>query len=238
MLYLRCGTFGHRKVLQQNALQCAYQAYERSAMARATPRIVNTTLSYHEGKETVSIGIGTPAWFAWLDRGRLFMVAHTQRTFTVRKEQRRNGWYWYAYTKRDGRLHRCYLGRSCDMTLERLEHAHKVLFPAETAAYQESDLAHFLLGADSGNSGGTINIAAVRKYLAATITAASQRVECQHHQQLTELASLLLSAIEEERRRAAITEARLRQEVGDAQRQRANNQSDILWGQSTRGEVF
>jgi hypothetical protein len=207
-------------------------------MARATPRIVNTTLNYHEGKETVSISIGTPAWFAWLDRGRLFMVADTQRTFTVRKEQRRNGWYWYAYAKRDRQLHRCYVGRSHDVTLERLEYVRQVLFPAEKPADPESDLVHLLMKAQSQHSDRNLDIAAVRHYLATTITPNPQQQGGEQHQQLTELATLLLNVIEEERRIAAVTQAQLRQEVGDAQRQRANNQSDILWGQSTRGEVF
>src|SRR5258708_37665701 len=41
-------------------------------------------------------------------------------TFTARKEQRPGGWYWYAYRRSQGKLHSVYLGKSEELTLERL----------------------------------------------------------------------------------------------------------------------
>src|SRR5260370_13103309 len=44
-------------------------------------------------------------------------------TFTARKEQagnKRGGRYWKAYRRRNGKLHRAYLGKSEELTLERL----------------------------------------------------------------------------------------------------------------------
>jgi LuxR family maltose regulon positive regulatory protein len=44
-----------------------------------------------------------------------------QGSFTARKERSgRAGWYWKAYRKHKGTLHRAYLGKSADLTLERL----------------------------------------------------------------------------------------------------------------------
>jgi len=41
-------------------------------------------------------------------------------TFTARKEQRPGGWYWYAYRRSQGKLHNVYLGKTEELTLERL----------------------------------------------------------------------------------------------------------------------
>lgn len=35
---------------------------------------------------------------------------------TLRKEKRRNSWYWFAYLKVDTKLHNAYLGRSEALT--------------------------------------------------------------------------------------------------------------------------
>jgi len=40
--------------------------------------------------------------------------------FTVRRERKRHSWYWYAYHKHNGKLHKAYLGKSEEMTLQRL----------------------------------------------------------------------------------------------------------------------
>src|SRR5262245_61645548 len=116
MRYVCCGTLSNCKVLQQSALQYRRTRSE-TAMARTIPKIVNATLSDQRGNETVAIVVGAPAWFAWLDRRRLFALVDGPRTLTVGKEQCRNGWYWYAYARRDWKLHRCYLGRSGDLSV-------------------------------------------------------------------------------------------------------------------------
>jgi LuxR family transcriptional regulator, maltose regulon positive regulatory protein len=68
-----------------------------------------------------SIAVGCPAWYAWLEDATTFAFRSAEGGFTARKERRgQTGWYWKAYRKRDGTLHRAYLGKSADLTLDRL----------------------------------------------------------------------------------------------------------------------
>src|SRR5215472_18893559 len=94
-------------------------------MAQSIPRARDGTLHRPavEGTSLDPIPIGTAAWFSWLELHRAFSFATGRLTFTVRKEQRRGGWYWYAYRRSQGRLHSFYLGKSAEMTLQRLDEA-------------------------------------------------------------------------------------------------------------------
>ena len=73
--------------------------------------------------------IGDPAWWHWLDsaEARAFVFEHATGTYTARREAKPSGQYWYAYTRRAGRLHKAYLGRSADLSLDRLEAAASTL---------------------------------------------------------------------------------------------------------------
>ncbi len=66
--------------------------------------------------------VGTAAWFRWLEEADCFcyMSSHSSYRLTIRKEKRRNSWYWYAYLKADRKLHNAYLGRSQTLTAARL----------------------------------------------------------------------------------------------------------------------
>ena len=65
--------------------------------------------------------VGTPAWFAWLEEATAFTFTSPSGSFSARKERRtRGGWYWKAYRTVHGTLHRAYLGKAEDLTLERL----------------------------------------------------------------------------------------------------------------------
>ena len=64
--------------------------------------------------------LGTVEWFAWLEQHRSFCFETAQSTFTARKEKRPGGWYWYAYRRKQGKLHTAYLGKSEELTVERL----------------------------------------------------------------------------------------------------------------------
>jgi len=89
-------------------------------MARSTPRVEGGALLGLEG-QAGAIAVGTPAWYAWLEQATTFAFAGEQSHFTARKERsRRSGWYWKAYRKHQGTLHRAYLGKSTDLTLDRL----------------------------------------------------------------------------------------------------------------------
>ncbi len=67
--------------------------------------------------------IGTPAWYSWLQTATTFTFTNDKGTFTARCEQagnKRGGWYWRAYHKHAGKRRRVYLGRSQEVTPERL----------------------------------------------------------------------------------------------------------------------
>src|SRR5947208_17054369 len=81
------------------------------------------------GDRPVSIVVGTDAWYTWLMDQHIqsFSFRHPLGTFTARRERKRQSWYWYAYRKREGRLHKVYLGKAEDLTLELLNAAATVL---------------------------------------------------------------------------------------------------------------
>ncbi len=84
------------------------------------------TLTYQQEGHDQTLVVGTPAWYAWLHTTTMFAFRSDGGTFTARKEQagnKRGGWYWRAYRQRKGKLHRIYLGKSEELTLERLNAA-------------------------------------------------------------------------------------------------------------------
>src|SRR5438105_13346411 len=87
------------------------------------PVVQDDILIYQRSGQDCRVPVGTPAWYAWLRTARTFAFRSAFGTFTARKEQasnKRGGWYWRAYRKREGRLHRAYLGKSEEVTLDRL----------------------------------------------------------------------------------------------------------------------
>jgi predicted ATPase/DNA-binding CsgD family transcriptional regulator len=76
-----------------------------------------------EEKKPSSIQVGSDAWYAWLanEQNKSFSFRNDLGTFTARRERQRNGWYWYAYRRSKGKLHKVYLGRTEELTLERLK---------------------------------------------------------------------------------------------------------------------
>lgn len=66
--------------------------------------------------------VGSDAWYAWLrsETARSFTLKHHLGTFTVRRERKRNGWYWYMYRKRQGKLYKAYVGKAEEISHERL----------------------------------------------------------------------------------------------------------------------
>ncbi len=81
------------------------------------------------GDQPVPIVVGTDAWYTWLMDQHIqsFSFRHPLGTFTARRERKRRSWYWYAYHKHAGRLRKVYLGKTEDLTLERLNEAAAVL---------------------------------------------------------------------------------------------------------------
>src|SRR5258708_14110796 len=93
---------------------------------QTTALVEGETLSYQRDGEHSQLRVGTSAWYAWLQTATDFRVRGPFGTFTVRREQagnQRGNWYWRAYRKRAGKLHRVYVGTSEEVTLERLRTA-------------------------------------------------------------------------------------------------------------------
>ena len=86
------------------------------------PRLPNT---WHTGLVGDSESDpGHADWRAWLDASASvsFRFDGGRGKFSARRELRRRGQgYWYAYRKHHGKLSKVYLGRTADLTLERLE---------------------------------------------------------------------------------------------------------------------
>ncbi|OLB28173.1 MAG: hypothetical protein AUH05_22920 [Ktedonobacter sp. 13_2_20CM_53_11] len=117
---------------------------------RATALVEGETLSYQRDGEHYQLRVGTSAWYAWLRAATIFRVRSPFGTFTVRREQagnQRGTWYWRAYRKRAGKLHRVYVGASEELTLERLTTVAATLAaqPTLTGDEQESP-QHVLQG--------------------------------------------------------------------------------------------
>jgi class 3 adenylate cyclase len=91
-------------------------------MAHSIPKARDGSLHQHTAEGTLldPITIGTAEWYSWLEQHRSFCFEAGRMTFTARKEQRPGGWYWYAYRRSQGKLHSVYLGKSEELTLERL----------------------------------------------------------------------------------------------------------------------
>lgn len=92
--------------------------------------------------DAAPVSAGTPAWFAWLGEARSFTFSGAHGTFTARHESRSAGQFWYAYRRQDGRLRKAYLGRTADLSLDRLEHAAQALTAGGTKRLPNRDPAH------------------------------------------------------------------------------------------------
>ena len=75
-----------------------------------------------EANESTPVVVGSQRWYTWLveEENRSFSFRNALGTFTVRRERKRHGWYWYIYRKSDGKLRKAYLGKAEELTLERL----------------------------------------------------------------------------------------------------------------------
>jgi predicted ATPase len=72
--------------------------------------------------QLASVVVGSDAWYTWLADQQIqsFSFKGHLGTFTARRERKRHGWYWYAYLKRESKLRKAYLGKTEELTLERL----------------------------------------------------------------------------------------------------------------------
>ncbi len=70
------------------------------------------------------VALVSPAWAAWLDDAvhAAVRVVCPGVTYTARRERRPDsaGWYWYAYRRHAGKLHKRYIGTTAELTAARL----------------------------------------------------------------------------------------------------------------------
>jgi LuxR family maltose regulon positive regulatory protein len=103
-------------------------------MARTTAQVDGATLVFPE-RDAGPITVDTPEWFAWLEHATTFAFTGPSGRFTARKEQQTRGsGYWKAYRTDHGILHRVYLGKAQDLTLDRLTRAAATLAAAIASA--------------------------------------------------------------------------------------------------------
>ncbi len=68
-----------------------------------------------------AIRIGSRRWYAWLANITGFRFEGALGQFTARCEKRRGLRYWYAYRRVHGKLYKAYLGKSEELSQERLD---------------------------------------------------------------------------------------------------------------------
>jgi len=74
-----------------------------------------------DGAAKTPIPLDSPRWDQWLAGHKHFRFKGTAGHFSARCEEHKGGWYWYAYRRREGVLHKAYLGKPSDVNLARLE---------------------------------------------------------------------------------------------------------------------
>src|SRR4051812_36514574 len=80
-------------------------------------------LSEPTGEEDVTLPGDAAQWLGWLEKHRAFAFDGRGGHLSLLKEWRRRGsdGYWYAYVRRAERKLKRYVGRSEQVTMERLE---------------------------------------------------------------------------------------------------------------------
>ncbi len=112
-------------------------------MAQTAPIIQGEILTYQQDGQSAQVTVDTAGWYSWLETATTFTFRSEHGTFTAHKERagnKRGGKYWRAYRKRHGKLHRAYLGKSEELTLERLKKVAAVLAgqgPAEGSSRRD-----------------------------------------------------------------------------------------------------
>jgi len=92
-------------------------------MAQVSPIIQSGILTYLRDGSFVQLVVDSSGWYDWLQTASTFTFRSEHGSFTARKERagnRRGRLYWRVYHTQHGKLHRAYLGKSEELTLERL----------------------------------------------------------------------------------------------------------------------
>src|SRR5215470_8765724 len=76
----------------------------------------------------VPVVVGSVKWYQLLEQIASFgFEDEIGRSFTARRERRKQGWYWYAYRKHGKKLRKVYLGKTEQLEQTRLEAAAREL---------------------------------------------------------------------------------------------------------------
>jgi LuxR family transcriptional regulator, maltose regulon positive regulatory protein len=108
-------------------------------MGQPTAQVAQGRLTLRDADGDHTLVVGSSAWFAWLETATAFSFVDAQATFTARRERAssgRGGWYWRAYHQQAGLRRRAYLGRTAELSLERLQ-----LVAAQLAARRAAEAA-------------------------------------------------------------------------------------------------
>lgn len=85
--------------------------------------------------DTLMLSPQSQEWFDWLSTLPSFAFTGKEGRFTARRETRQRGEsYWVAYQRVDGKLRKKYLGKLCELTVEKLEAAARSI-NAQTCAH-------------------------------------------------------------------------------------------------------
>jgi LuxR family maltose regulon positive regulatory protein len=102
--------------------------------------VSHAILTYWQDGQEQRLTIGTAPWYTWLESAMSFRFRSESGAFTAQKARSgngRGGWYWRAYCRRQGRLLRCYLGKSEDLSPERLRRAAQQLLDISESNEQD-----------------------------------------------------------------------------------------------------
>ncbi len=114
------------------------------------PLVSDNRLLLPDGAEgqLAPIVVGSRAWYNWLtaESNQSFAFKNHLGRFTARRERKHQGWYWYAYRKREGKLRKAYLGKTEEMTLERLNAVAVVLAGQSTSNDGPASYTHEPVG--------------------------------------------------------------------------------------------
>ncbi|MDQ5853129.1 MAG: hypothetical protein M3380_13885, partial [Chloroflexota bacterium] len=111
-------------------------------MVRRLPAVQDGLLLYEQAGEARSLIVESGNWYAWLADATVFAFASEHGSFTARKERasNRRGTDWYAYRRQGGQLRKIYLGKTEELTLDRLKTAAATLAgPRPTIAQRAHD---------------------------------------------------------------------------------------------------
>jgi LuxR family maltose regulon positive regulatory protein len=85
-----------------------------------TPTVISNVLYTNDEASGIDLVKEYPVWSSWLEDSSAFYFQHQVGSFSARKQHHRRGYFWYAYKRINGKLHKKYLGLREAITAEHL----------------------------------------------------------------------------------------------------------------------